>query len=119
MANTAGFYVTQHPRLQSATIEELKTYAEVMRNSEYSSLQKLAEIIEPTIIMMEEGNLEEAGRLLNERAARLVEEFFANPANRIRFSKEDMALYDKGIRSLNELTEFARHHFDRRYRSAS
>ncbi|MEI6043151.1 MAG: hypothetical protein WCS37_02050 [Chloroflexota bacterium] len=117
MANTAGFYVTQHPRLQSATIDELKSYAEVMRNSEYSSLQRLAEIIEPTIAMMEEGNLEEAGRLLNGRATRLVQEFFADPANRIRFAKEDATLPDEGIRSLEEVTEFAGHHFDRRYRS--
>lgn len=119
MANTAGFYVTQHPRLQSATIEELKTYAEVMRTSEYPSLQRLAEIIEPTIAMMEEGNLEEAGRLLNGRAARLVQEFFADPANRIRFAKEDTTLTDQGARSLNEVNEFAKRHFNRRYRSAS
>lgn len=118
MANTAGFYVIQHPRLQSATIDELKVYAEVMRNSEYPSLQRLAEIIEPTITMMEEGNLEEAGRLLNGRAARLVEEFFADPANRIRFVKEDAALPDEGIRSLNEVTKYAGRHFDRRYRTA-
>jgi hypothetical protein len=117
MANTAGFYVTQHPRLQSATIDELKSYAEVMRNSEYPSLQRLAEIIEPTIAMMEEGNLEEAGRLLNGRAARLVQEFFADPANRIRFAKKDADLPDEGSRSLKEVTEFAGRHFDQRYRS--
>ena len=119
MANTAGFYVTQHPRLQSATIEELKAYAEVMRNSEYPSLQRLAEIIEPTIVMLEEGNLEEAGRLLNGRAARLVQEFFADPANRIRFAKEDAALTDEGSRSLKAVTDYAENHFNRRYRSAS
>jgi hypothetical protein len=119
MANTAGFYVTQHPRLQSATIDELKIYAEVMRNSEYSALQRLAEVIEPTIAMLEEGNVEEAGRLLNGRAARLVEEFFADPANRIRFTNEDLALVEQGQRSLSEVNEFAKRHFNRRYRSAS
>ncbi len=119
MANTAGFYVTQHPRLQSATIDELKAYAEIMRNSEYSSLQRLSEVIEPTIALMEEGHLEEAGRILNERAARYVMEFFANPANRIRFDTEDINQHWEGAQSLKEVIEEARLDFNRRYRSAS